>query len=40
MQEYPFLAMVGHETADPKAVYSLLSSTVNTEKPEQHLELL
>lgn len=40
MQEYPFLDTVGHETADPKAVYSLLSSTVYIEKLEQHLELL
>lgn len=40
MEEYPFLAMAGHETAAPKAVYSLLSSTVDTEKLEQHLEPL
>lgn len=32
--------MVGHETTDPKAVYSLLSSTADTEKLERHLEPL
>lgn len=32
--------MVGHETADPKAVYSFLSSIADTEELEQNLEPL